>query len=330
MNRKLMVVPFIECKVNEIEKDGRKYYEVSGYGSTFGNIDRGNDICVEGCFKESLLKMTPKILWQHNFNEPVGIIVEIGEDEKGLKMTTILPADDDFVSKRVVPQIRIGSVDSFSIGYVPVESEYDHEKDIRKLKKVDLYEVSFVTLPMNPQARIEAIKTLVKSYEGVEDTDDLCEVADMNYKWIPEEAKKRIDGKGFEVNGEIFDIVEEKLVVVPRAIFCLKAKILKSGGEMSQEEATKAKTLCNRYYSKMGLQKPFVDGVEPQFSFAELSNMPNSEMVYVLKNHKISKSCADQIAKILLSMNDEEKETDVSELKSGVSATLEDIKKLFS
>ena len=61
----------------------------------------------------------PKFLWQHNMREaPIGKITDIKENENGLEFTAIMPKDDSRIRDTFMPQIKIGSLDTFSIGFL--------------------------------------------------------------------------------------------------------------------------------------------------------------------------------------------------------------------
>jgi HK97 family phage prohead protease len=152
---KHMIVP---CNIELKQMDDPDFFFFEGYASTFGNLDRGDDIVMPGAFLKSITEMQPKLLWQHDHAEPIGVFEEIKEDAKGLFVRGKLPKKDTFVDGRVIPQIGIGSINSMSIGYWTVKSEYDTETDIRKLVEVKLYEISLVSIPMNPEAMITAFK----------------------------------------------------------------------------------------------------------------------------------------------------------------------------
>lgn len=148
-------VAFEVKQVKQITVGDEEFYEFEGYGSTFGNIDRVDDVMMAGCFTESLRKMTPVLLWQHEMNMPLGIFTEVTEDSKGLFVKGRMPKTDTFVSGRVVPQMKVGSVNKMSIGFtVPDRSAYEIDKGIRYIKKVDLFEISLVTIPANPEAGV--------------------------------------------------------------------------------------------------------------------------------------------------------------------------------
>lgn len=141
--------------VKEMTEDA-DFFKFAGYGSTFGNKDLGDDIVVKGAFKKSLGQMMPKLLYQHDMKRPAGVIVDAREDEKGLfiegQMPKALP-----LAQEIMCLIKCKAIDSFSIGYSAVDSERTSD-GTRNLKEVDLWEVSFVTLPMNPSAKLTSAK----------------------------------------------------------------------------------------------------------------------------------------------------------------------------
>lgn len=142
-------------------------FTFEGYASTFGNIDYGDDVVIRGAFANSLAKNSQvPILWQHQMSEPVGRVTTLYEDDKGLYIKAVLPKEDTLVSGRIIPQMKIGSIQEMSIGFFT--KNYDMAKDgIRLLKEIDLFEVSLVTKAMNSQALV----TGFKSFETLRDIE---------------------------------------------------------------------------------------------------------------------------------------------------------------
>lgn len=137
---------------------------IEGYGSVFGLLDQGGDIVMPGAFKASLAawkkkKSLPPMLWQHDPWKPVGVWTDLEEDEKGLRLKGQLVMDVSF-AKDARALIAAGAVKGLSIGYRCIDHEIDRNTGARKLKKVDLWEVSLVTFPMLPEATISSVKTL--------------------------------------------------------------------------------------------------------------------------------------------------------------------------
>lgn len=134
----------------------------TGYGSIFGNKDLGNDIVVEGAFAASIGKKgakAVKMLYQHRQDEPIGVFDEIIEDRRGLKVKGRLAMGTQR-GREVYELMKMGALDGLSIGYRvdPKGVDYDEKRKRRYLKSVDLMEISAVTFPMNPRARVQAVK----------------------------------------------------------------------------------------------------------------------------------------------------------------------------
>lgn len=130
---------------------------ISGYASTFGNVDKVQDIVLAGAFMESLQKRTPKMLYQHERDDLCGKWNIAREDGKGLYVEGYIAKTE--LGNEVLELASIGALDSMSIGYSIVDSEYRSD-GIRLIKKVDLYEVSFVTFPANDMATISGVKNM--------------------------------------------------------------------------------------------------------------------------------------------------------------------------
>ena len=133
-----------------------------GYASLFDVIDLGRDKVAPGAFRECLLRKPVraiKLLWQHDPAIPLGVWKDISEDARGLKVQGQL---DLSVAKarEVHALMRSGAVDGLSIGFRTERSRKDAGTGVRRLEKLDLWEVSIVTFPMLPGARVATIKRL--------------------------------------------------------------------------------------------------------------------------------------------------------------------------
>lgn len=150
-------VKFAGVQFKELTFEGR----FEGYASLFNKVDLGNDIVMPGAFQESLQKrrvLGIKMLFQHDANEPIGVWQEIKEDAQGLYvkgqlMTEIARA------REVLSLMRAGALDGLSIGFRVIEGQRDPKTGIRRLRKLDLWEISVVTFPMLNDARINHVKT---------------------------------------------------------------------------------------------------------------------------------------------------------------------------
>jgi HK97 family phage prohead protease len=139
------------------EGESEEYLEIMGYGSVFGNRDNGGDIVMPGAFKECIASgRRVKMLWQHDASQPIGVWDEMSEDENGLRMKGRVAKKGK--GGEVAELIKMGAVEGLSIGYRTQEYEMDIDEGSRKLTKLDLWETSVVTFPMNELAGIYAMK----------------------------------------------------------------------------------------------------------------------------------------------------------------------------
>ena len=147
----------VACDLKAVEADG----SFSGYASRFGVVDLGRDLVLPGAFAESLARRGPrgiKMLFQHDPAEPIGVWLELREDAHGLFVRgRILPEVER--GREVLALMRAGALDGLSIGFRTVEGRTDPKSGVRRLSRVDLWEVSIVTFPMLPEARVSAVKS---------------------------------------------------------------------------------------------------------------------------------------------------------------------------
>lgn len=151
-----------EAELKAMEEDGMDKGEFTGYASIFGNVDLGNDIVEKGAFMRSLRRKGArkvKMLYQHDTKQPIGVFDSIKEDDNGLYVKGRLAMQTQ-KGKEVFELMKMGAIDGLSVGYRVDQKgyHYDDKKKKRRLKEVDLMEISAVTFPMNPKAMIEGVK----------------------------------------------------------------------------------------------------------------------------------------------------------------------------
>jgi len=119
-----------------IEPDGT----VEGYASLFGEVDQARDMVMPGAFTQTLklrgLRRVP-MLFQHDPAEPVGIWLELREDQHGL-----------YARGRLIPEVargrelfalvKAGAIDGLSIGFRTIKGRVDPRSRIRKIDQIDL------------------------------------------------------------------------------------------------------------------------------------------------------------------------------------------------
>lgn len=131
-----------------------------GYASLFHTEDMGHDVVMPGAFARSLRRRGAqgvKMLYQHDPNEVIGVWTALTEDTRGLHVSgQLLP--DVARAREVLALLRAGAIDGLSIGYHAVKAMKDRMSGVRRLMDVDLWEISVVTFPMLPDARVSAVK----------------------------------------------------------------------------------------------------------------------------------------------------------------------------
>ena len=181
-----MQVETTACGLREIKfaSEGADSMTFSGYGAVFGNVDAYGDVIEPGAFANYLSDVRagrqqwPAMLSQHGGYgmgaddlTPVGVWTDISEDGVGLKVTGRLadtPRGIEFY--KLMKMEPRPAINGLSIGYYAKEFEprSKPEDPRRKLKRIDLVEISLVTMPANPKARVAS----VKSIDGIDTLSD--------------------------------------------------------------------------------------------------------------------------------------------------------------
>lgn len=183
----------LRLQVKEVDDAG----EFAGYASVFGNVDHGGDVIQAGAFKGSLRdhkrnKTMPALLWQHDHTQPVGVWKDMQEDSTGLVGIGQLAMKTQR-GREAHELLKMEAVNGLSIGFVV---KGDKVKDGQRiLEKIDLWETSIVTFPMNPKARVSMVKSLVQN--GAEPNPRDVENALRDALGFSRQQAKRFMAQGF-------------------------------------------------------------------------------------------------------------------------------------
>jgi HK97 family phage prohead protease len=126
----------------------------AGYAAVFDRADRGGDVVRKGAFARSLGRggRAVPLLWQHEPGRPIGRIEYLREDRRGLRVIGRLSGGA--AGREAAALLKDGVVSGLSFGYRVREARGEAP---RELIDLDLIEVSLVTLPMQPRARVHAV-----------------------------------------------------------------------------------------------------------------------------------------------------------------------------
>ena len=128
----------------------------AGYAAVFGHADRGGDVVRAGAFARAVGRGAAAVplLWQHEAGRPIGRIEYLREDKRGLRVIARL--SEGAAGKEAAALLRDGAVGGLSFGYRVREARGEKP---RELTDLELVEVSLVTFPMQPKARVHAVET---------------------------------------------------------------------------------------------------------------------------------------------------------------------------
>ncbi len=285
MSDNKIIVPFEVKQIEEVNG----FFIIKGLASTFGNIDEGNEIVVNGAFDSSLIKIRQNalhieelpgrrkllpVLWVHRLTEPIGAFTEIQATSEGLAVEAVFPKSDTFVMGRVIPQVKVRSVAHMSIGFRRVKTSFNTADETVMLEVLDLLEISLTPLAENTQAVIQEFKS--KKEETM--TKELP-LAEKEAVWKPEEALARVkeftkaedapnadyakaflyaDSEDLEdydsYKFQFADIVDGQMKAIPDGVMSAAAQF--HANKEINAEFVKNEIVC--YYKKLGLASPFI------------------------------------------------------------------------
>jgi len=129
---------------------------IEGYASVFWTPDHGDDVVAKGAFAESLALRPParvQMLHQHDPTAVIGVWDEVTEDTRGLFVRGRI-FDTAPAARFCAALVKARALDGLSIGYRTRRARSDTARGLRVLTEVELQEVSLVTFPLLPSARL--------------------------------------------------------------------------------------------------------------------------------------------------------------------------------
>ena len=167
-----------KLKIKEVDDSSGEFV---GYAAIFGNVDLQGDVIEKGAFRKTIQEQSNvPILWQHDTTQPIGVTVEIDEDDRGLLVKGKLNLETQR-GREAYALIKQGAIKGLSIGYDVVKDVI--ESGVRKIKEIRLWEWSLVTFPANPLAEVTNVKTAVAPH-----TPPVSESSN----WNADEAEQRV------------------------------------------------------------------------------------------------------------------------------------------
>ncbi len=162
-------VEYKDIAASEMQATGEGI--VTGYLSTWHNIDEGNDRVIPGAFTRTIKDAKARrsahqldylfpALWNHSWESlPVGGVTDAREDEHGLKVQIRMNLDTQ-LGRECYASLRNGTLSAMSMGYRAIIYDYERieNKQVRNLRECALMESTFCIFPMNTRALVTSVK----------------------------------------------------------------------------------------------------------------------------------------------------------------------------
>lgn len=185
---------------------------VECFVAAIGNKDSVGDIIIPGAFDASLRRRKPRVVWAHNWNEPIGKVLSIEEVRPGdprlspqmraagvggLYARVQFNLKSERGREAFASVVFFGEEQEWSIGYKTLKNKFDPQQQANILVEVELYEVSPVLHGANSLVSTLSIKGLDPQRHVIETTIDGEEPTSAMVALIPDdESAKELSVEG--------------------------------------------------------------------------------------------------------------------------------------
>ena len=139
---------------------------IKGMASTTDFDRAGDSISADAWTKGGLsnFENNPIILFNHDYNRPIGRATNLKSTDNGLELTAKISK----AAKDVAELVKDGVLGAFSVGFRVKDADYIEETDGLRIKDAELFEVSVVSVPCNQTATF----SLAKSFDSIDEYED--------------------------------------------------------------------------------------------------------------------------------------------------------------
>jgi HK97 family phage prohead protease len=146
----------MDFQVSQVDDSARTFWAVA----STGQVDRQGDVIEASGWQTANFLKNPVIPWAHDYAAPpVAKALAVRVEGENLLFQAQFPTAEEYAFADTIYKLyRGGYLRAFSVGFAPLESQVTvNQVDGRSLTgnhylKQELYEISCVTLPANPQA----------------------------------------------------------------------------------------------------------------------------------------------------------------------------------
>lgn len=132
---------------------------IAGVAWPFGTADRVGDMILPGAFRKAGAPLP--MLFAHDPRDVVGVWETVGEDGRGLQVKGRFLIDDVARAREVRAMVKAGAIGGLSIGFIARKSL--SRAGGRSISDLDLFEVSLVSVPSHPRARVASVKSAAEA-----------------------------------------------------------------------------------------------------------------------------------------------------------------------
>lgn len=147
-----------DSAIKSMETNADGELRIEGYASTT-SLDRSSDVIQSTAWNKSgglrNFQQNPILLFNHNYDKPVGKVTEIITDAKGLKIKGIISKS----AGDVYNLVKEGVLSTFSVGFMIKDADYDKDVEGLIIKDAELLEISVVSVPCNQDATFSVAKS---------------------------------------------------------------------------------------------------------------------------------------------------------------------------
>lgn len=148
----------LDSSIKAVDTSADGELKIEGYASTTA-LDRSADVILASAWTKSgglnNFQRNPILLFNHNYDKPIGKVIAMGTDSKGLKINGVISKS----AGDVYNLVKEGVLSTFSVGFLIKDAEYDKQNDGLVVKDAELLEISVVSVPCNQDATFSVAKS---------------------------------------------------------------------------------------------------------------------------------------------------------------------------
>ena len=157
-------------EIKGLDEEDRSFWAVASTETP----DRSDDVIKSEGWELGNFMKNPVIPWNHRYSEPpVAKALEVKVEGGDLKVKAKFPTAEEYDFADTVYKLYTGGyLHAFSVGFNPIEHK-DREGGGQEYSRQELYEISCVMLPDNPEALVAVGKALEAGAISQEEADQV-------------------------------------------------------------------------------------------------------------------------------------------------------------